>query len=135
MPRLLICCQAFVIVQKVQKTSYFKNTLSSTHQHQKKRQHLKHVMTVIHGGSQPDAAPGSHAGTAVTALIASSIGTLRCLGVDALASAILLSLTQIRNTYVISVGYEATVAAIAMALRNTIGVIPAGSEDVLWKMF
>jgi steroid 5-alpha reductase family enzyme len=127
---LITCSQAFVVVQK---TNDFKNTLSSTHQHQK--QHLKHVMTDIRGGSQLDAIPASLASTAGAAVsvIASSIqsGPYGVLGLTGLASTILLPLTQIRNTYGISIGYGLSVAAMAMVLRTTIGVVPFGLEDVL----
>jgi steroid 5-alpha reductase family enzyme len=122
--------QAFVVVQK---TNDFKNTVSSTHQHQ--QQSIKHVMTDIRGGSQLDAVPGSLASTtgAAASVIASSIqsGPYGVLGLTALASAVLLPITQYRNLYGISVGYGLTVAVIGMALRTIFGVAPAGLEDVM----
>lgn len=127
---ILTCSQAFVVVQK---TNDFKSTVSRTHQHQ--HQHLKNVMTDIRGGSQLDAVPSGLAGTggAAVSLIASSIqsGPYGFLGMTAIASAVLLPITQIRNLYGISVGYGLTVATIGMALRTTIGVVPTSLEDVL----
>jgi steroid 5-alpha reductase family enzyme len=129
---ILTYSQAFVVVQK---TNDFKNTLSSTHQHPYQRQHLKHVMTDIRGGSQLDAVPESLAYTAgtVVGVITSSIqsGPYGVLGLTAIASAVLVPITQYRNLYGISVGYGLTVATIGMALRSTFGVAPAGLEDAM----
>jgi steroid 5-alpha reductase family enzyme len=125
---IFTCSQAFRSVQKT-------NSLKDTGPRSKYHQHLKQIMTDIRGGSQLDAAPiglvsaASAVGSVITQHIKS--GPFGVFALAAVASAVLLPITQYRNSYGFSVGYGLTVAAIGLAVRSTLGVAPTGLEDVL----
>jgi hypothetical protein len=95
------------------------------------------IMTDLRGGSsissvQIDALPTAIAATA-TSLVAASLtsGPYGVAGLTAVASTVLLPLTQYRNLYGFSVGYGATIATIGFVLRNVFSITPLSLQDSL----